>query len=796
MLLPACRLACVCVLLVSAAGLAAGLAAAGESAEDFVRRAHAAARGDETSAADPAASPAFLFASAARLEPREPSHFSNLGSALMNTANNEPATDAAVQLYVHAERAYRRAARLWRRGRPKDALPESTRAAIRAIRGDVKTLHENCRLRFDENCRDMPEASPTFRQRTPLSDTGALAIVAQALKTSSSPAAAPNAPPPKSSAAQKRFLKQQYGTGAGRVLQLDDSADALRADPMAQVAWNFRDGDFATSTAWPKTGGDANATGTTWPATKRAITRLKRTLLAAGFYQDNVLDVLQEDIYQGYSPERTSKQGIGSGMRARDQLLERIEAYEARTASAQDPTARHQRTVLSYLVRLFFAGLTVDSRLLREEIGDDAMALLFLDSGGLGILERHPLEQVHKRGKRSAGKRRRKKRRRKKRRRTGEAGERNVTEGDKNAYAISSRVQITPIREDLHVITDWHQTQSRETVEPVMYIGGDSRGLVWAQPPIRTEQVLDLCTGSGVQGIVAARYYADRVVLVDFNPRAVRFARMNVVLNGLEDKATVVLGDLYGALDTNEPPRAWGRAAKDALGTSSWGKFGAILANPPFLPIAEGSIGQNAYGDGGPDGERVFRRIVEEAPLHLTPQGRVHITSNLLDPHVFDHKLWKWWSTHLKDNWETDRVTGHRERYMRAPSGQVAAFHMIRSEIWTQADYGQVVEDHSMGEALKIAGIEYATKGFIFIYANREPERAHQHSSYTVHNDHHSIWNVVSTNKSAAHALLEKYHNLDGHFDGESYPFGSGYPYKYYVGSLVDDAEESVELEL
>ena len=614
MLLPACRLACVCVLLVSAAGLAAGLAAAGESAEDFVRRAHAAARGDETSAADPAASPAFLFASAARLEPREPSHFSNLGSALMNTANNEPATDAAVQLYVHAERAYRRAARLWRRGRPKDALPESTRAAIRAIRGDVKTLHENCRLRFDENCRDMPEASPTFRQRTPLSDTGALAIVAQALKTSSSPAAAPNAPPPKSSAAQKRFLKQQYGTGAGRVLQLDDSADALRADPMAQVAWNFRDGDFATSTAWPKTGGDANATGTTWPATKRAITRLKRTLLAAGFSK-TMCSVLK-DIYQGYSPEQTSA-GIG-GTCARDQLLERIEAYEARTASAQDPTA-HQRTVLSYLVRLFFAGLTVDSGCCVRR-STMPWPCFFWTVEVWAFWNGTPLEQVHERGKRSAGKRRRKKRRRKKRRRAGEAGERNVTEGDKNDYAISSRVQITPIREDLHVITDWHQTQSRETVEPVMYIGGDSRGLVWAQPPIRTEQVLDLCTGSGVQGIVAARYYADRVVLVDFNPRAVRFARMNVVLNGLEDKATVVLGDLYGALDTNEPPRAWGRAAKDALGTSSWGKFGAILANPPFLPIAEGSIGQNAYGDGGPDGERVFRRIVEEAPLHLTPR--------------------------------------------------------------------------------------------------------------------------------------------------------------------------------
>ena len=126
---------------------------------------------------------------------------------------------------------------------------------------------------------------------------------------------------------------------------------------------------------------------------------------------------------------------------------------------------------------------------------------------------------------------------------------------------------------------------------------------------------------------------------------------------------------------------------------------------------------------------------------------------------------------------------------MRAPTGQVAAFHMIRSEIWTQADYGDVVEDRGMGDALKIAGIEYATKGFIFIYANRATERAHQHSSYTVHNDHHSIWNVVSANQSAAHALQEKYHNLDGYFDGAAYPFGSGYPYRYFVGEAGVEKE-------
>ena len=36
--------------------------------------------------------------------------------------------------------------------------------------------------------------------------------------------------------------------------------------------------------------------------------------------------------------------------------------------------------------------------------------------------------------------------------------------------------------------------------------------------------------------------------LVDLNPRAVRFARLNARLNGLEDRVEVLQGDMYNAL--------------------------------------------------------------------------------------------------------------------------------------------------------------------------------------------------------------------------------------------------------
>ena len=770
----------------------------GGSVDELVEQALAASKGN----AQTDNTAAQLFGRVAAMEPEVPHHFSNLGTALMNLANNMAKRDEAVQMYVHAEASYRRAVRLYKRRQGGGAqkvnmLSPTARKNIQSIKGNVKSLRKNCVLRFDDRCKNLKEASAVFRQYTQLADTGDLAHIARLLGSPS-----PKQPsgfslpvgkvdPPKSLYEQKQFLKQQYGTGKGVLSLEEDDKVASVSDPMSLVAWNFRNDDFEISNAWPFLASESGiaeneAKGLHFRETKRALTSLKRVMLDAGFYQENVMLVLQEDHYAGYSPERTSSQGSNSeGVAARNALLERISQFEEESHSQKDLAERKRRTMLAYLIRLFYAGLTVDAQPLRKAIGDEAMSLLFLEGGGLGILERQPMKRIHRVAQHARKKPRRnientKKRKgapgRKKRNRNGRRVSAQANNMEKKPYAISSRVQVTPIREDLHVMTDWHETQSRASLEPVMYIGADSRGLVWAQPPIHTAQVLDLCTGSGVQGIVAARYYADRVVFVDFNPRAVRFARMNLVFNGLEDKGVVLLGDLYKALEANLPPENWG--------TKTWGKFGAVLANPPFLPVAEDDIGQNAYGDGGPDGERVFRRIVEEAPLHLTKQGRVHITSNLLDPHIFDKKLWRWWTKHLYDKWTVNEHTGHRERYMRAPSGKVAAFHLIRGETWKQEHYGDVVGDRRMGDDLKTAGIEYIAKGFIFIYANREPELSVQHSSYTVHNDHESLWSVISTNNSYAHSLLEKYHNLDGHFDGETYPFAQHYPYSYYEGRV------------
>jgi predicted NodU family carbamoyl transferase/SAM-dependent methyltransferase len=183
-----------------------------------------------------------------------------------------------------------------------------------------------------------------------------------------------------------------------------------------------------------------------------------------------------------------------------------------------------------------------------------------------------------------------------------------------------SRVDLFPV-EDLVVATD-HRYQVLDgdalDEDPVMYLGLDSVGLVKAAPRRQSKSHLDLCTGSGVQALVAATY-SERVTGVDLNPRALRFSRFNAALNGVSH-ARFIESDLYAAVDTE--------------------RFDSITANPPFVPSPTEDL---AFRDGGADGEKVLRRIVMEAAQHLNPGGRLAIVTDLAEPKGYEAKLGGWW---------------------------------------------------------------------------------------------------------------------------------------------------------
>lgn len=74
--------------------------------------------------------------------------------------------------------------------------------------------------------------------------------------------------------------------------------------------------------------------------------------------------------------------------------------------------------------------------------------------------------------------------------------------------------------------------------------------------------VLDMGTGSGITTLVAAQR-ALRVVAVDINVAAVRCARLNVLLNDLENRVVVRRGDLFGPVKGET--------------------FDLVLFNPPYF---------------------------------------------------------------------------------------------------------------------------------------------------------------------------------------------------------------------
>lgn len=124
--------------------------------------------------------------------------------------------------------------------------------------------------------------------------------------------------------------------------------------------------------------------------------------------------------------------------------------------------------------------------------------------------------------------------------------------------------------------------------------------------PVAT--VLDLCCGSGIQGI-AASLTGHHVEAVDSDRRAVVASRRNALLNG------VILPVRHG--DLFEPVA--GR------------RFDAILANPPYVPSPKGgAFSSYPWSDGGPDGRVVIDRICEQASSHLTRNGALWLVHSSL----------------------------------------------------------------------------------------------------------------------------------------------------------------------
>lgn len=117
--------------------------------------------------------------------------------------------------------------------------------------------------------------------------------------------------------------------------------------------------------------------------------------------------------------------------------------------------------------------------------------------------------------------------------------------------------------------------------------------------PLPQRQVLDMGTGSGVLGIIAARQGA-HVLAVDINPHAVALAQSNAQANGVS--LPTRQSDLFTGIRRAE-------------------KFDWIIFNPPFYAKRAQEGLQAAYNAG--EQHEALVRFFQEAQNHLAPGGKI-----------------------------------------------------------------------------------------------------------------------------------------------------------------------------
>jgi ribosomal protein L3 glutamine methyltransferase len=131
----------------------------------------------------------------------------------------------------------------------------------------------------------------------------------------------------------------------------------------------------------------------------------------------------------------------------------------------------------------------------------------------------------------------------------------------------------------------------------------------WVQDPAAVRDVLDLCTGSGCLGIMAADVFpVARVDAVDVSDDALLVAKRNVEDYQLQERLTLRKSDLFESLPKK--------------------KYDLIITNPPYVTDAAMSALPREYSyepklalAGGTDGLDIVARILRDSRDRLKRNG-------------------------------------------------------------------------------------------------------------------------------------------------------------------------------
>ena len=140
-----------------------------------------------------------------------------------------------------------------------------------------------------------------------------------------------------------------------------------------------------------------------------------------------------------------------------------------------------------------------------------------------------------------------------------------------------------------------------------------TRGVFWPRPDSMPlienfeihpgEEVLDVCTGSGVIAINAALKGAKKVVAVDINPDAIKVVNINAQRFGVENIIDARESDVFSGIGAEE-------------------LFDVITCNPPFTDEPAKDVIEATLRD---EGLKVASNFFTDINKYLRPEGRVYV---------------------------------------------------------------------------------------------------------------------------------------------------------------------------
>lgn len=301
---------------------------------------------------------------------------------------------------------------------------------------------------------------------------------------------------------------------------------------------------------------------------------------------------------------------------------------------------------------------------------------------------------------------------------------------------------VVLLYQGLYILTEinpWYKTCINKNTD--VYIGFDSLRLAENIIFDKDSTVLDLCSGTGIQGLLASKS-AKKVISVEINEKAAQVAMFNSKLNKVNNIMNIRIGDLYSIV-------------KDE-------KFDYIYANPPFIPMIEG-IEYPICGDGGRDGLIVLNKIFDNLDNYLNENGKSIIFCQCLgdDKNIFFNN--KVDELSKNNNWKSTCISTSRMPMKLQIKSLINLTRLFNKDINENEVYNKFSENYSKMGAKYLYTILYQI----------EKNREYKFTILNLYNDldlsHKlSVKSNVNIRKDDDSYIIIKENKKIGYFDEEA----------------------------